>query len=170
MELKDYIRDVPDFPRPGILFKDITPLLKEPRAFRHVIDRFTDYYASRRIDVVIGIEARGFLFAAPLAFHLEKPMVPVRKVGKLPFDTHSVKFSLEYGDDAVEVHTDAISPGQRVLLVDDLLATGGTLAAGARLVERTGGRVAGAAVVVELGDLRGRDRLKGYDVFSLVSF
>ena len=163
MELKDYIREVPDFPRQGILFRDITPLLKEPNAFRYVIDAFEQRYVDRPIDVVIGIEARGFLFAAPLAFRLEKPLVPVRKEGKLPFETLAVKYALEYGDSAVEVHTDAIVPGQRVLVVDDLLATGGTLAAAARLVEATGGELAGLAVVVELVDLRGRERLRGYE-------
>ena len=170
MELKDYIREIPDFPRQGILFRDITPLLKEPNAFRYVIDAFEQRYLDRPIDVVIGIEARGFLFAAPLAFRLEKPLVPVRKEGKLPFETLAVKYALEYGDSAVEVHTDAIVPGQRVLVVDDLLATGGTLAAAARLVEATGGELAGLAVVVELVDLRGRERLRGYDLTSLVQY
>ena len=170
MELKDYIREIPDFPRQGILFRDITPLLKEPNALRYVIDAFEQRYADRPIDVVIGIEARGFLFAAPLALRLEKPLVPVRKEGKLPFETLAVKYALEYGDSAVEVHTDAIVPGQRVLVVDDLLATGGTLAAAARLVEATGGELAGLAVVVELVDLRGRERLRGYDLTSLVQY
>ena len=170
MELKDYIREVPDFPRGGILFRDITPLLKEPNAFRYVIDAFEQRYVDRPIDIVIGIEARGFLFAAPLAIRLEKPLVPVRKEGKLPFETLAVRYALEYGDSAVEVHTDAIVPGQRVLVVDDLLATGGTLAAAARLVEATGGELAGLAVVVELVDLRGRERLSGYDLTSLVQY
>ena len=170
MELKDYIREIPDFPRQGILFRDITPLLKEPNAFRYVIDAFEQRYVDRPIDVVIGIEARGVLFAAPLAFRLEKPLVPVRKEGELPFETLAVKYALEYGDSAVEVHTDAIVPGQRVLVVDDLLATGGTLAAAARLVEATGGELAGLAVVVELVDLRGRERLRGYDLTSLVQY
>ena len=170
MELKGYIREIPDFPRPGILFKDITPLLKSPVAFQHVMDRFAQHYADHPIDVIIGIEARGFLFAAPLALSLDKPLIPVRKEGKLPFETHRVRYALEYGDSAVELHTDAIAPGQRVLIVDDLLATGGTLAAGARLVETVGGQVAGLAVLVELADLHGRDRLRGYDVFSLVQY
>ena len=168
MELTDYIRDIPDFPRPGILFKDITPLLKSPAAFQHVIETLASCYEERSIDVVIGIEARGFLVAAPLAVRLEKPLVPARKEGKLPFDTLTVRYALEYGDDAVEVHTDAIAPGQQVLVVDDLLATGGTLAAAARLVEQAGAHVAGLAVIIELADLEGRERLRGYDVLSLV--
>lgn len=170
MELEDYIRDVPDFPRPGIVFKDITPLLKDATAFRNVIETFADFYEDRPVDVILGVEARGFLLAAPLAVRLEKPLVPVRKEGKLPFQTHSVQYALEYGQDAVEVHTDAIAPGQRALLVDDLLATGGTLAAAASLIEATGGYVAGLAVLVELLDLRGRERLRGHDLLSLVEY
>ena len=170
MNLKDHIRDVPDFPEPGILFKDITPLLKTPVALRYVIDRFVEHYRNRPVDVILGIEARGFLFAAPLALQLGKPLVPVRKKGKLPFTTHSVEYALEYGEAAVEVHTDAIAPGQRVLLVDDVLATGGTLAAGAQLIEAVGGQVAGLAVLVELVDLHGRDLLGGHDLLSLVQY
>ena len=170
MELKQYIREIPDFPRPGVLFKDITPLLKDSGAFRHAVDLLAEHYTDRPIDSIIGIEARGFLFAAPLAVRLEKPLIPVRKEGKLPFETHSVRYALEYGDASIEVHTDAIAPGQRVLIVDDVLATGGTLAAAARLVEATGGRVAGLAVIVELSDLHGRDRLRGHDLLSLVQY
>ena len=170
MELKEYVREIPDFPRPGILFRDITPLLKSPEAYGHVIDTFGKRYAGQHIDLVIGIEARGFLFAAPLALRLGKPFVLVRKEGKLPSETHSVKYALEYGDSAVEVHTDAIAPGQRVLVLDDLLATGGTMAASARLVETAGGQVAGLVVVVELVELSGRDRLRGYDVYSMVQY
>ena len=168
MELTDYIREIPDFPRPGILFKDITPLLKSPAAFQHVIEALASHYEDRSIDVVIGIEARGFLVASPLALRLEKPLVPARKEGKLPFDKLTVRYALEYGDDAIEIHTDAIAPGQRALVVDDLLATGGTLAATARLVEQAGAQVAGLAVIIELADLEGRERLRGYDVLSLV--
>lgn len=170
MDLKEYIRDIPDFPREGILFKDITPLLGDPDAFSHVIDALEQQYKDRPVDVVTGIEARGFLFAAPLALRLGKPLVPVRKEGKLPFETLAVKYALEYGDSAVEVHIDAITTGQRVLIVDDLLATGGTLAAAARLVQESGGEVVGLATVVELVDLRGRDRLRGYDLLSLVQY
>ena len=170
MRLEDFIRDIPDFPRPGILFRDITPLLQDAQAFRYVIGRFAQQYAGRNIDAVMGIEARGFLLAAPLAFHMGKPLVPVRKVGKLPFETHRVQYALEYGDDAVEVHTDAISDGHRVLVVDDLLATGGTLEAGARLVEETGGKVVGLAVLIELTELAGREHLKAHDLYSLVRY
>ena len=170
MDLKQYIRDVPDFPKPGILFRDITPLLKDSGAFRHVIERFAERYEEKPPDLVVGIEARGSLFAAPLALHLEKPLIPFRKEGKLPYDTRSVRFTLEYGEAAVEVHTDAIAPGQVVLIVDDLLATGGTMAAAVRLVEQAGGNVAGLAVLVELADLQGRERLRGYDLFSLIQY
>ena len=168
MDLKDYIRDIPDFPQPGILFKDITPLLKDVVAFRAAVDRFVARYADHRLDVIVGIEARGFLLAAPLAYQLGRPLVPVRKEGKLPFETHKITYALEYGSGAVEVHRDAISGGHRVLIVDDLLATGGTMAAAVRLVERMGGEIAGLAVLVELAGLNGRDRLRGYDVFSLI--
>ena len=170
MDLKEYIRDIPDFPKPGILYRDITPLLKETSAFQHVIDRFTEKYAGASIDVVASVEARGFLFAAPLALRLGKPLVLLRKAGKLPFETLSTSFSLEYGEGVIEMHTDAVAPGQKALIVDDLLATGGTLAAGIRLVENAGGEIAGLAVVIELTDLPGRERLRGYDLLSLVQY
>ena len=170
MDLKAWIREIPDFPKPGILFKDITPLLKEPEAFSYAVDRMAGHCGGKGVDVIAGVEARGFLFAAPLAVKLSRPLVPLRKAGKLPYDTHRTSYALEYGDAAVEVHTDAIAPGSRVLIIDDLLATGGTLAACTRLVESSGGQVAGLAVLVELEDLRGRDRLQGYDFFSLVSY
>jgi adenine phosphoribosyltransferase len=170
VDLKDYIRDVPDFPKPGILFKDITPLLQNPSAFQEANDRLADRYAHEELDAVVGIEARGFLLAAPLAYRLGKPLVPVRKKGKLPFETITVTYSLEYGTDTVEVHMDGFSMGQRVLIVDDLLATGGTMAAAARLVEKTGGRVSSIAVLVELTDLEGRARLRGYEVESLITY
>ena len=166
MDLSTYIRDVPDFPKPGVLFKDITPLLGDHAAFGAAIDRFAERYAAEPIDVIAGIEARGFLFAAPLAATLGKPLVPMRKPGKLPWDTHSITYSLEYGEDAVEMHADAIHPGQRVLIVDDVLATGGTISAAVRLAERAGAEIAGLAFLIELEDLRGRDRLRGYDLFS----
>ena len=168
MELKDYIRSIPDFPSPGILFRDITPLLKDTTAFREAVDKLAEYCAPRHVDTIVGIEARGFLLAAPLAYNLQKPLVPVRKQGKLPFETHSVTYALEYGSDTVEVHTDAIANGQRVLIVDDLLATGGTAAATARLVEEAGGQVAGVAFLIELAGLDGRNHLQGYDAFSLI--
>ena len=170
VELKDYIRDVPGFPVAGIVFRDITPLLKEPSAFKETIDRLVAHYEGAEVDSIVGIDARGFLLAAPLGLLMGKPIVPVRKEGKLPYKTHRVTYQLEYGSDTVEVHQDAIPAGDRVLIVDDLLATGGTMAAAARLVEQVGGRVAGLAVLVELTDLNGRDRLEGYDVHSLIQF
>ena len=170
MNLKDYIRDIPDFPKPGILFRDITPLLKDPGAFSQAIDIFADHYLSEDIDGIIGIEARGFLFAAPLAYRLGKPLLPVRKQGKLPFETHAVSYGLEYGSDMVEVHRDAIVEGHNILVVDDLLATGGTLAAAAALVEKTGGHVVGLAVLIELTDLDGRERFGRYEVYSQLKY
>ena len=170
MDLKQLIRDVPDFPKPGIVFKDITPLLKDHAALQHVIDRFAEQYGGQPIDLILGVESRGFLFAPPLALRLGKPFIPLRKQGKLPSETLSERYSLEYGDSVVEVHADAIAPGQRALIVDDLLATGGTLAGSIRLVERAGGEVAGLAVLIELTDLAGRERLRGYDLFSLIRY
>lgn len=168
MQLKDYIRNVPDFPTPGIQFKDITPLLKAPDAFREAINELARYCAARAIDAIAAIDARGFLLAAPLAYHLQRPLIPIRKAGKLPFDTHKVTYSLEYGTDAVEIHQDAVADGQRILVVDDLLATGGTLAATAKLIETAGARVDSLLVLVELVDLNGRALLEGYDVHSLI--
>ena len=170
MDLKEHIRSIPDYPKPGILFRDITPLLKHPEAFRTSVDRLTEYAVRRGAEVIVGIDARGFMLAAPVAYDLRKPLIPVRKRDKLPFDTHVVTYELEYGSDAVEVHTDALSGGERVLIVDDLLATGGTMAAAVRLLERAGGRIVGLALLVELTDLDGRARLRGYDVFSLIQF
>lgn len=170
MDLKQYIRDIPDFPVEGILFRDITPLMQEPTAFRYVIDRMAEYYEGQDIDVLLGIEARGFLIGAPLAYRLGKPFVPIRKEGKLPYETRSMKYALEYGQNVVEVHTDAVSKGQRAIILDDLLATGGTMAAGAELVESMGGEVAGLGAVIELIDLDGRERLSGYGVYSLVQY
>lgn len=168
LDLRDYIRDIPDFPTPGILFRDITPLLKSPEAFRHAIDLFASRYREARLDAIAGIESRGFLFATPLAYELGVSMAPVRKEGKLPARTHSVSYELEYGSGTLELHVDAISRGDRVLILDDLLATGGTLAATTRLISLCGGEVAGVAVVVELTELKGRDHLGGYDIFSLL--
>ncbi len=170
VELKSYIRDVPDFPEPGILFKDITPLLQEPAAFTHAVDCLKGRFAAGDFDVIVAVESRGFLFGAPLAYRMGKPLVPVRKPGKLPSDTHSTEYTLEYGSNTMEIHADGVLPGQRALLLDDLLATGGTLAATAQLVETTGGKVAGIGVVIELLALEGREQLKGYDVFSLVQY
>jgi adenine phosphoribosyltransferase len=170
MDLTQYIRDIPDFPKPGILFKDITPLLAHPPALRYAIDRMADHYRNEPVDVVAAVEARGFLFAAPLALLLSKPLVPLRKPGKLPYRTHALSYDLEYGSAELQVHIDAVSSGSHVLLVDDLLATGGTMWAGCQLVEKAGGRVAGCVFLVELTFLGGRARLKPHEVFSLVQY
>ncbi|HKB42089.1 MAG TPA: adenine phosphoribosyltransferase [Gemmataceae bacterium] len=169
-ELALYIRDIPDFPRPGILFKDITPLLAEPSAFQRAIDLMAEHYEPQAIDAVAAAEARGFLFAAPLALELKKPLVPLRKPGKLPYRTYSLKYELEYGTAELHVHIDGVTPGARVLLVDDVLATGGTMQAGCQLVQKAGGQVAGCAFLLELAFLKGRDRLQGCPVFSLLRF
>jgi adenine phosphoribosyltransferase len=170
MDLSKYIRDIPDFPKPGILFKDITPLLAEPAAFQHTIDCLAERYRGRSIDTIAAAEARGFLFAAPLALALKKPMVPLRKPGKLPYKTHALKYELEYGSAELQLHIDAVDKGSRVLLVDDLLATGGTMEAGCRLIEKAGGTVVECAFLVELTFLKGRDRLKPIEVFSLIQY
>ena len=170
MELKDYIRDIPNYPIPGILYRDITPLLKNSAAFEVAVDHFVERYVTEELDAISGIESRGFLFAAPLAYRLGKPLIPIRKEGKLPFDTHKVTHALEYGYGVLELHTDAVAKGQRVLIIDDLLATGGTMAAAVELVEKSGGHVCGLAVLIELADLNGRKALEGHDVFSLIKY
>jgi adenine phosphoribosyltransferase len=170
MDLKPYIRDIPDFPKPGILFKDITPLLADPVAFRHAVERLALHYDGQPIDAIAAAEARGFLFAAPLALRLHRPLVPLRKPGKLPFRTYSHKYDLEYGSAELQMHTDGFARGARVLLVDDVLATGGTMAAGVQLVDQAGGRVAGCAFLVELTFLSGRKRLDPHDVFSVIAY
>jgi len=170
MDLAQYIRDIPDFPKPGILFKDITPLLAEPAAFAEAIQRLARYYEHRQIDAVAAAEARGFLFAAPLALQLKKPLVPLRKPGKLPYRTYSLKYELEYGHAELQMHTDSIEKDERVLLVDDLLATGGTMLAGAQLVEQAGGIVVSCAFLVELAFLDGRRKLAPREVYSLLTF
>jgi len=167
--LKAYVRDVPDYPKPGIIFKDITPLLGAPDAFRATVDALAEPYAATRVDKVIGIEARGFVFAAPVTYGLHAGFVPVRKPGKLPWEIESESYELEYGTDLLEIHRDAISPGEQVLVVDDVIATGGTAAATARLVARLGGTVVGFAFVLELGFLHGREQLPGFDVHTLVT-
>jgi adenine phosphoribosyltransferase len=169
-DLKALIREVPDFPKPGILFYDITTLLKNPAGLKAVIDRLTDRYAGAGVDVVLGIEARGFIFAPALAYALGVGFVPVRKPKKLPAATQRVEYALEYGTDALEIHADAIQPGQNVLVVDDVLATGGTAAAVARLVETVGGKVAGLGFVIELDFLHGRAKLDGFDVYSMLHY
>ena len=170
MDLKAYIRDVPDFPKPGVLFKDITPLLADPKAFAFAVAAMSGHFAGREIDVIAAAEARGFLFAAPMALELRRPLVPLRKPGKLPYQTHSASYDLEYGSAELHVHIDGVSPGASVLLVDDVLATGGTMAAACKLIEKAGGTVAGCAFLVELTFLGGRARLKPADVFSLIQY
>ncbi len=168
--LKTYIREVPDFPKPGILFYDITTLLKDKTGFAKMIDALAAYYIEKKIDLVLGIEARGFIFGPALAYRLNAGFVPVRKPRKLPAPVARVTYDLEYGSDTLEIHMDAIEPGQRVVLVDDLLATGGTMEATVKLVKQLGGEIAGLAFAVELDFLKGRDRFKEYDVFSLLHY
>jgi adenine phosphoribosyltransferase len=170
MELASLIRDVPDFPMKGILFRDITTLIKDARAFHEVIDRLADRYAGQGVDVVVAIESRGFIFGAPLAYKLGAGFVPVRKSGKLPASSISESYTLEYGSNTLEMHQDAIQPGQRVLVVDDLLATGGSARATINLAERSGGKVVGVAFLIELKALRGCDKLQGYDVLALIEY
>jgi adenine phosphoribosyltransferase len=169
-ELKKLIREVPDYPKPGILFYDLTTLLKDKRGFQKLVDKLCDHYADRKVDVVVGIEARGFIFAPALAYRLGAGFVPVRKPKKLPAKTAKVSYQLEYGTDTLEIHEDAIKPGQSVLISDDLLATGGTAAATVKLVQALGGIVNGAAFAVELTFLNGRAKLPGLDVFSLIQY
>ena len=170
LRLEDWVRDIPDFPKKGILFKDITPLLQDSVAFRASLERLAAHYAGAGIQTVVGVESRGFIFGAPLAYLLNCGFVPVRKFGKLPSQTVSVEYALEYGTNVVEMHTDAIRPGQRVLIVDDLLATGGTVSAAMELVEKLGGHIAGIAFLVELTFLKGREQLGGHDVFALIKY
>ncbi len=170
MKLEERIRDVLDFPRQGIVFKDITPLLQDAEAFKQVIDTFTQTYRDKGIDLVVAAEARGFIFGAPLAYNLGIGFVPVRKPAKLPAECISAEYALEYGVDSLHMHKDAIAPGQRVLIIDDLLATGGTVAAKIELVEKLGGEVAGIAFLIELTFLNGREKLKGYEVTSLIQY
>ncbi|MGC9199390.1 MAG: adenine phosphoribosyltransferase [Acidobacteriaceae bacterium] len=168
--LKQKIRAVPDFPKPGILFYDITTLLKDKSGFAQLIDAFSQYYIDKKVDLVLGIEARGFIFGPALAYRLNAGFVPVRKPGKLPAAVEKVKYDLEYGSDSLEIHTDAIQPGQRVIIVDDLLATGGTMQATMELVKRMGGEIVGVAVAIELDFLKGRERFPGIDVLSLMHY
>jgi adenine phosphoribosyltransferase len=170
MDLKSLIRDVPGFPKPGIVFKDITTLTKDPAGFRGAVDEIVRQYRDASIDVVVGIEARGFIFGGAVAYQLGVGFVPARKPGKLPADTVRAEYSLEYGTDAVEMHRDGIAQGQRVLIVDDLLATGGTAAATAKLVEELGGEVVAIAFLIDLTFLKGRDKLGGHEVSSLVEY
>jgi len=170
MNYKKLIREVPDYPKPGILFYDITTLLQDPEAFRSVIDELTGLYREKKIEKVVGIESRGFIFGCPLAHQLGAGFVPVRKPGKLPADIFEVKYNLEYGSNSLAVHRDAIMPSERVLIVDDLLATGGTAAATVNLVRQLGGEIIGVAFLVELLALKGRDQLKGCQVEALIQY
>ena len=168
--LKALVRDVPDFPQPGIVFKDITPLLADEIAFSSVIDLIVVHFGRGNVDKVVGIEARGFILASPVAYHFGAGFVPVRKKDKLPWETESEEYELEYGTATLEIHRDGVDPGERVLIVDDVLATGGTARATAGLVERIGGKVVGIAFLMELGFLNGRNQLDGYDLFTLISY
>ena len=170
MDLAKMIRDVPDFPKEGIVFKDITTLIKDPEAFKRAVDLLTEHYSGQQIDLVVAVEARGYIFGAPVAYKLGAGFVPVRKVGKLPAETVRAEYELEYGTDAVEMHRDAIEPGQRVLIIDDLIATGGSAAATAHLVETVGGEVVSIAFLIELTFLEGVDKLKEYDVFTMIEY
>ena len=170
MDLNRYIRDIPDFPKPGILFKDITPLLADPDAFEYAISKLAAHYSTAKIDAIAAVEARGFLFAAPLALQLRVPLIPLRKPGKLPYRTYSLKYELEYGEAELHMHIDGIAEGAGVLMVDDLLATGGTMSAGCQLVEQAGGKVLGCAFLVELAFLGGRGKLGGHEVYSLMAY
>ncbi len=170
MDLNSFIRDIPDFPKPGILFKDITPLLADPAAFEYSIARLFAHYSTTSIDAIAAVEARGFLFAAPLAIQLRKPLIPLRKPGKLPYRTYSLKYDLEYGQAELHMHIDGVEPGAKVLMIDDVLATGGTMAAGCQLIEQAGGVVVGCAFLVELGFLNGREKLKGHNIYSLLTY
>lgn len=169
-DLKRYVRDIPDFPKPGILFRDITPLLSDPRAFRETVEALCRRYEGKKIDKVVGIESRGFVFASPVAYRLDAGLVPLRKPGKLPHETISEAYALEYGEATLEVHKDAVARGERVVVLDDLLATGGTAAAAVSLVGRLGGEVIEACFVIELGALGGRGKLDGTPVFSLLTY
>ena len=168
--IENTIRDIPDFPKPGILFKDITPILSDPQLFGDIVDQWAEHYADQKIDAVVGMESRGFLFGAPLAIKLGAAFVPARKPGKLPYDTIGYEYALEYGTNRLELHTDAIQPGQRVLVVDDLLATGGTAQATCALIRQLKGEVVSCAFVVELGFLSGREALGDVDVQALVQY
>ena len=169
-KLEDYVRSIPDFPKPGILFRDITTLLQDKKAFGQAVRQLSAKYKNKKIDLVVAVEARGFILGGAIAEKIKAGFVPVRKKGKLPWKTDSVTYELEYGTDTLEMHKDAIKPGDKVLIVDDLLATGGTVKAVTDLVKQKQGKIAAIAFLIELVDLKGRDKLKGYPVFSLIKF
>ncbi|MDY6905016.1 MAG: adenine phosphoribosyltransferase [Thermodesulfobacteriota bacterium] len=170
MDIKAAIRTVPDWPVKGVMFRDITTLLQNPAAFKETIDRFYDRYKDMNIDKIVGIDARGLIFGAPLAYKMEVGFIPVRKKGKLPYKTTGASYALEYGESAVEIHEDAIENGERVLIIDDLIATGGTIEAAIKLVEKLGGEVVECAFVIDLPDLKGKEKIKGYNIFALMEF
>ncbi|KPJ74249.1 adenine phosphoribosyltransferase [candidate division TA06 bacterium DG_78] len=170
MDLKKYIRNIPDFPQKGVMFKDITTLIKEPKPFKYVIDAIVNHYRKEKIDKVVSIEARGYIFGGAIAYHLNCGFVPVRKPGKLPAETLSKEYTLEYGSNIIEIHRDAIKEGERILVFDDLLATGGTVLATCQLIEQLGGTVVGCAFITKLTYLQGDDKLKDYKIFSLVDY
>lgn len=170
MNLKEKIRNIPDFPEPGVIFRDITTLIRDGEAYRTVIDEFVEQVRPLGVDVILVLDARGFLVGSPVAYVLGKGVVPIRKAGKLPAETYKVEYELEYGSDAFEMHKDAVKPGERVAILDDLLATGGTARAACDLVEMAGGKVVAIGFVVELTELRGREKLRGYNVFSLTQY
>jgi len=169
-QIKELIRDVPDFPEPGIVFKDITPVLADPIAFSTITDLIVVHFGRGNVDKVVGIEARGFIIASPVAYHFGAGFVPIRKQGKLPWQTVGAEYELEYGTATLELHKDSIEPGERVLIVDDVLATGGTAKAAASLVEEIGGKVCGIACMIELDFLHGRDRLPEYELYTLLHY
>jgi len=170
IDLKSCIRNIPDFPKPGILFRDITTLLKDKSAFKQAVDTIAQNYKGKKIDAVVAVEARGFIFGGAIAHKLGAGFIPVRKRGKLPWKTKCVSYELEYGIDELHMHEDAVIPGERVLIVDDLLATGGTVGAVVDLVKGSGGKIVGIAFLIELKDLKGLDKLKGYPVYSLIKY
>jgi adenine phosphoribosyltransferase len=170
VDLASLVRDIPDFPTPGVVFKDLTPLFAEHAAFAAVVDRLSDAFAGRDIDRVLGVEARGFIVGAPVAYRFGAGFTPVRKAGKLPWHVEQEEYALEYGTDLLEIHRDAVAPGERVLVIDDVLATGGTAAATGRLVEKLGAEVVGMGFVIELAFLNGREQLPGHDIVSLITY
>ena len=169
-DLKTLIRDVPGFPKPGIVFKDITTLLQEGRWLRDVVDRIAEQYRSRQVDVVAAVDARGFIVGSAVAYSLGAGLIPIRKKGKLPWKTHGTSYALEYGTDTLEMHQDSIKKGEKIIIVDDVLATGGTISAAAKLIKRIGGKIVGIAILIEIKKLNGRKRIKHYPLHSLISY